>query len=112
MKERSEEELQAVIDEARDELSRRNAEKRQEVINQIQALAASIDVTVKINYGFAGSASVARVRGVKTWKGGKVPAKYRHPKTGETWSGRGLKPNWLSREIDAGVPIERFLVAA
>ena len=24
--------------------------------------------------------------------GGKVPPKYRHPDTGETWSGRGLQP--------------------
>ena len=26
----------------------------------------------------------------------KVEAKYRHPTTGESWSGRGLKPRWLS----------------
>ena len=32
-------------------------------------------------------------------------AKYRNPKTGETWSGRGRSPGWL-----AGKNRERFLI--
>ncbi|HEY1998148.1 H-NS histone family protein [Paraburkholderia sp.] len=35
-----------------------------------------------------------------------VPPKYRNPKTGETWSGRGRAPAWL-----AGKNRERFLIA-
>ena len=35
-------------------------------------------------------------------KGTKVAPKYRHPKTGETWSGRGGTAGWLAREIKAG----------
>ena len=27
----------------------------------------------------------------------KVPAKYRNPKTGETWTGRGKAPLWIAR---------------
>lgn len=27
---------------------------------------------------------------------GKVPAKYRDPATGKTWTGRGLAPKWLA----------------
>jgi DNA-binding protein H-NS len=34
-----------------------------------------------------------------------LPAKYRNPKTGETWSGRGRSPGWL-----AGKNRERFLI--
>jgi DNA-binding protein H-NS len=34
-----------------------------------------------------------------------LPAKYRNPKTGETWSGRGRAPAWL-----AGRNKERFLI--
>jgi DNA-binding protein H-NS len=34
-------------------------------------------------------------------------AKYRNPKTGETWSGRGRSPGWL-----AGKNRERFLIEA
>jgi DNA-binding protein H-NS len=44
-------------------------------------------------------------------KGTKVAAKYRHPKTGETWSGRGGTAGWLAREIKAGKKKEDFLIA-
>ena len=37
-------------------------------------------------------------------KGGRAPvrAKYRHPETGETWSGRGSVPGWLRRLEEEG----------
>ncbi len=35
-------------------------------------------------------------------KGRKVEPKYRHPGTGETWSGRGKAPKWLAAEISKG----------
>lgn len=44
-------------------------------------------------------------------KGGKVSPKYKHPTTGETWSGRGLKPNWLRAAIMQGRQVEEFAVA-
>ncbi|APR38019.1 MULTISPECIES: H-NS histone family protein [unclassified Paraburkholderia] len=34
-----------------------------------------------------------------------LPPKYRNPKTGETWSGRGRAPGWL-----AGKNRDRFLI--
>lgn len=43
-------------------------------------------------------------------KGMKVAAKYRHPKTGETWSGRGGVAGWLAQEIKAGKKREDFLI--
>ena len=39
----------------------------------------------------------------------KVPTKYRDT-DGNTWSGRGLKPKWLSSAIAAGKTLESFLV--
>jgi DNA-binding protein H-NS len=44
-------------------------------------------------------------------KGSKVAPKYRHPKTGETWSGRGGVAGWLAREIKSGKKREDFLIA-
>jgi len=41
---------------------------------------------------------------------GKVAAKYRNPATGDTWSGRGLKPNWLRSAVDSGRKLEDFAV--
>lgn len=42
----------------------------------------------------------------------QVAPKYRHPETGETWSGRGKAPRWLSAEEAAGKKRESFLIAA
>jgi DNA-binding protein H-NS len=50
------------------------------------------------------------VRKAGSIKGSKVAPKYRHPKTGETWSGRGGTAGWLAREIKAGKKREDFLI--
>src|SRR3954453_10775701 len=55
-----------------------------------------------------GDASPGKARSVK---GSKVAPKYRHPKTGDTWSGRGGVAGWLAREIKAGKKREDFLIA-
>ncbi|SEK01309.1 H-NS family nucleoid-associated regulatory protein [Paraburkholderia diazotrophica] len=39
---------------------------------------------------------------------GPQPAKYRHPETGATWSGRGPAPAWLAAEKDRN----KFLIGA
>jgi DNA-binding protein H-NS len=41
---------------------------------------------------------------------GNVKAKYRDPKTKETWSGRGRMASWLKSKQDAGENIEKYLV--
>ena len=41
---------------------------------------------------------------------GKVKAKYRDPKTKETWSGRGRMASWLKSKQDTGDNIEKYLV--
>src|SRR5262245_20311926 len=41
---------------------------------------------------------------------GKVKAKYRDPKTKETWSGRGRMASWLKAKQDAGEKIDKYLV--
>ncbi len=40
----------------------------------------------------------------------KVKPKYRHPKSKETWSGRGKTPRWLATEIKNGKRAEDFLI--
>jgi hypothetical protein len=40
----------------------------------------------------------------------EVKAKYRDPKTNETWSGRGRMANWLKKKQEAGEDIEEYLV--
>jgi DNA-binding protein H-NS len=53
--------------------------------------------------------------GSKTARGGtrgKVAPRYRNPETGETWSGRGLKPRWLTAAMKSGKSIEAFAITA
>jgi DNA-binding protein H-NS len=45
-----------------------------------------------------------------TTKGNKVAAKYRHPETGQTWSGRGILPKWMTEEIAKGRKREDFAI--
>ena len=40
----------------------------------------------------------------------KVKAKYRDPKTKETWSGRGRMASWLKSKQDARESIDKYLV--
>ena len=44
-------------------------------------------------------------------KGMKVAPKYRGP-GGELWSGRGMKPRWLTAELKSGKKIEQFAIGA
>lgn len=40
----------------------------------------------------------------------KVPAKYRDPATGDSWSGRGLQPKWLKAALGTGKTLADFAV--
>jgi DNA-binding protein H-NS len=46
----------------------------------------------------------------KSRAGQRVAAKYRHPKTGMTWAGRGMQPVWLRDEIKKGAKLDSFLI--
>jgi DNA-binding protein H-NS len=41
---------------------------------------------------------------------GKVAPKYRNTATGETWSGRGLQPNWLKAALASGKQLSDFAI--
>jgi DNA-binding protein H-NS len=97
----SENELQAVIENAEKALKNKLANRRKEVITQIKELAASIDVTVEIVENEKKSPR----------KGVKVPIKYRHPEDPDKiWTGRGVMPKWLRELIDNGRSRSEFEV--
>ena len=77
-------------------------EQRSEAIARIKALMSEYGLTL----ADIGSRSVAAPRRTT----GKVAAKYRNSATGETWSGRGLQPNWLKAAIAAGRSLSDFAV--
>lgn len=82
---------------------------RNEVIQQIKTLMAEHGLTSADLSG-----STQRARGSLADAAGpsraKVAAKFRDPKSGQTWSGRGLMPKWLRAAIDAGRTKESFAV--
>ena len=43
-------------------------------------------------------------------KSRKVKAKYRDPKTNESWSGRGRMASWLKSKLEASEKIEKYLI--
>jgi len=97
----SESELQQMISDAEVALKQKQADKRKEVLAEINRLAASIDVKVEI---VGGRAKNAR-------KGSKVPPKYRNPaNASQEWTGRGVMPRWMKALIDAGKKREDFLI--
>jgi DNA-binding protein H-NS len=78
----------------------------------LQELREAVGAAVK-----AGKASLRKSAGARGLKpavhpltGRKVSAKYKHPKTGQTWSGRGSTPVWIREAEAAGVKRESFLI--
>lgn len=77
--------------------------ERASVVNQIKTLMAQHGVTLAELGSRAASPKVA-----KSTTGRKVAAKYRNPETGDTWSGRGLKPKWLQAALANGKSLQDF----
>ena len=76
----------------RDELEKQiqDARKRElaDAVAKVRSLVAEYGLTAEDVFP---PARAARSSGA----GGKVPPKYRHPETGETWTGRGKPPKWI-----------------
>lgn len=86
-------------------------EKRGDAIAKVKAMMAEYGLTAADigNSKVAPAAPSAAAAPKKTKAAGKkVAAKYRNPATGDTWSGRGLKPKWLTAALAAGKSITDF----
>jgi len=93
------------LDRMHGEHEQSRAAKRAELVTQLAAL------------GYATSKKGGRPRANANGGGNgrkgrknKVKAKYRDPKTNETWSGRGRMASWLKNKQDSGEKIEKYLV--
>ena len=74
---------------------------RADAIAKVKALMAEYGLTAA---DLAGKAAAApKADGTK-----KVAAKYRDPSSGQTWTGRGLKPKWLPAALTGGKKLEDF----
>ena len=74
--------------------------QRGEAIARVKALMAEYGLTL----ADIGNRPAAAPRKTSA----KVAPKYRNPATGDTWSGRGLKPKWLTTALAGGASIADF----
>lgn len=87
----------------------------QEIVAKMQAFGISTrDLDLGKRRGAKGKAKAAGAPGKRAAAAVKkvsqpVPAKFRGPQ-GETWSGRGLMPRWLSALVAQGQPKEDFAI--
>ncbi|WP_028209103.1 H-NS histone family protein [Paraburkholderia nodosa] len=81
-------ELKAQMAALEEQAAAARAAEYEEVLADIRAKVADYGFTERDIFGL-------RRRGRTTSAGGVVPPKYRDPKTGATWSGRGRAPNWI-----------------
>jgi DNA-binding protein H-NS len=96
------------------ELERQIAEQaraeREQVIAQVRQLMAQHGLTLADVGAAAGAQRLRRARApaAPAAPAAKLPPKYRHPQTGQTWSGRGLHPRWLKAELASGRSLSEF----
>jgi DNA-binding protein H-NS len=72
-----------------------------DAIAKVRGLMAELDVSLE------DLKSRGKVEGKPT---AKVAPKYRNAATGDTWSGRGLKPKWLTAALATGKKLEDFAI--
>lgn len=91
------------------ELERQIAEtqrsERAEAVAQVRTLMAQYGLTLA-DIGSKPGAAPGKPGGAKPVA--KVAAKYRDHQTGQTWSGRGLQPNWLKAALASGRSLSEF----
>jgi DNA-binding protein H-NS len=89
--------LTAQLEKLHKEVALAREKEIEQTIAEIKQTIADYGITAE-ELGFSSKRTAAK----KT----PLPAKYRNPKTGETWSGRGRAPAWL-----AGKNRERYLIS-
>ncbi len=77
--------------------------ERSDAIAKVKSLMAEHGLSIA-DLGARSTTKAARP------SGSKVAAKYRDSATGNAWSGRGLRPNWLKAALAAGRKLEDFAV--
>ena len=111
--------LQAKIEKEIEKLKKQaqvlQSKKRLPVIRSIVKSMKEYDITPEeITAAFGKSPSskarVAKPAAGKRGPRGPVPAKYRHPENGQTWTGRGKAPRWITEAEAAGRNRAEFLI--
>ena len=85
-----------------EQISAAQQQEKAAAIARVKALMAEHGLTV-VDLGLRAPAPGRK-------RASKVAPKFRHPESGETWSGRGLQPNWLKSAVAEGARLADFKV--
>lgn len=97
-------EIQQMIAELKAQADEQIQNERNAVLMEIRRLAASVDLNIEIIDDNTETSKSKRISS-------PVTPKYRNPENeSETWSGRGLKPKWLTAKLNSGKNLEDFLI--
>lgn len=102
-------ELDELIALAQRERTGKLDEARRSLMAEFEEKAASIGLTPDQLFGHSRSAPEKPKRGKKAEQQGAAAVKFRSP-SGQTWSGRGRKPTWLTQAEAGGQSAEEFRV--
>ena len=86
------------------------SKKRQPVIRSIIKSMKEYDITPEELLQAFGKGTKSRVATKRAGVRGPVAPKYRHPQTGETWTGRGKAPRWVTQAEAGGQSRDSFLI--
>ena len=82
----------------------------QKIVAQMREFQIS-PADIQAAYGATKSARAKRKKAVERPESRRpVAPKYRHPESGDTWTGRGRAPRWLAAAERAGASREQFRV--
>ncbi len=96
----SEEELKEMIETAEVVLQSKAEDRKNQIVSQINELAASINLKVEF---------IDPQKRQSSRKGIKVAAKYQNPESpSQKWTGRGMKPKWLKALLEKGGKAEQY----
>ncbi|MDP4577288.1 MAG: H-NS histone family protein [Burkholderiaceae bacterium] len=117
-------EMMSQIEDLRKQAERQRKEEYSSVLKTIKRQIADYGISAE-ELGFSGASKAAGKRGPKASKaaaskarkprakkagsGVKVAPKYRDG-AGNTWTGRGKMPKWLTQEVAVGRTVDSFLI--
>lgn len=78
-------------------------EQRSEAVAKVKLMMAEYGLTLA-DVGSSGKSTTPKKAT------SKVAAKFHNAATGDTWSGRGLKPKWLTAALASGRALSEFAV--
>lgn len=113
-------EIMQQINDLQKQAERQRKEEYSSVLKNIKKQISEYGITAE-ELGFATNASGKRgpkAKAVKAKKprakranaGIKVPPKYKDSATGNTWTGRGKMPKWVSAAVASGRSLESLLI--